>query len=81
MLTSYKATLCCKERCFTFLLLLSVSGEYSCLTVDMTFKRQIAYYLFTIYFPTVIIVFSSWMSFWLDHKSVRIACDISILDY
>ena len=51
-----------------------VSGEYSCLTVDMTFKRQIAYYLFTIYFPTVIIVFSSWMSFWLDHKSVRVAC-------
>ena len=50
-----------------------VSGEYSCLTVDMTFKRQIAYYLFTIYFPTVIIVFSSWMSFWLDHKSVRVA--------
>ena len=59
---------------------MSVSGEYSCLTVDMTFKRQIAYYLFTIYFPTVIIVFSSWMSFWLDHKSVRIACDISIQD-
>ena len=50
-----------------------VSGEYSSLTVDMTFKRQIAYYLFTIYFPTVIIVFSSWMSFWLDHKSVRVA--------
>ena len=47
-----------------------IPGEYSCLTVDMTFKRQIAYYLFTIYFPTVIIVFSSWMSFWLDHKSV-----------
>ena len=50
----------------------SFAGEYSCLTVDMTFKRQIAYYLFTIYFPTVIIVFSSWMSFWLDHKSVRV---------
>ena len=37
----------------------------------MTFKRQISYYLFTIYFPTTIIVISSWMSLWLDHKSVR----------
>ena len=37
----------------------------------MTFKRQISYYIITIYIPTFMIVMVSWMSFWLDHKSVR----------
>ena len=46
------------------------TGSYSCLTVDMTFKRQLSYYILTIYIPTLMIVMVSWMSFWLDHKSV-----------
>ena len=49
-----------------------LSGRYSCLTVDMTFKRQLSYYILTIYIPTLMIVLVSWMSFWLDHKSVSI---------
>jgi hypothetical protein len=36
----------------------------------MTFKRQLSYYIITIYIPTFMIVMVSWMSFWLDHKSV-----------
>ena len=46
------------------------TGCYSCLTVDMTFKRQLSYYILTIYVPTLMIVMVSWLSFWLDHKSV-----------
>jgi len=45
------------------------TGCYSCLTVDMTFKRQLSYYILTIYVPTLMIVMVSWLSFWLDHKS------------
>ena len=45
------------------------TGEYSCLSVDMVFKRQLSYYIVTIYVPTFMIVCVSWMSFWLDHKS------------
>ena len=44
-------------------------GKYSCLSVDLEFKRQISYYIVTIYVPTFMIVCVSWMSFWLDHKS------------
>ena len=44
-------------------------GVYSCLSVDMVFKRQLSYYIVTIYVPTFMIVCVSWMSFWLDHKS------------
>ena len=51
-------------------MILCNSGDYSCLTVDMTFKRQLSYYIITIYIPTFMIVMVSWMSFWLDHKSV-----------
>jgi len=42
------------------------------LTVNIAFKRQISYYIITIYIPTFLIVMISWMSFWLDHKSVSI---------
>jgi hypothetical protein len=35
----------------------------------MVFKRQLSYYIVTIYVPTFMIVCVSWMSFWLDHKS------------
>ena len=36
----------------------------------MVFKRQLSYYVITIYIPTFLIVAVSWMSFFLDHKSV-----------
>lgn len=57
------------------------TGRYSCLTVDMTFKRQLSYYILTIYIPTLMIVLVSWMSFWLDHKSApaRVALAVTTL--
>eukprot|EP00095_Tigriopus_kingsejongensis_P001746 snap_masked-scaffold903_size83255-processed-gene-0.7 protein:Tk01746 transcript:snap_masked-scaffold903_size83255-processed-gene-0.7-mRNA-1 annotation:"isoform o" len=56
----------------------TATGEYSCLTVDMTFKRQISYYIITIYIPTLMIVMVSWMSFWLDHKSAPARVSLTI---
>ena len=38
----------------------------------MMFKRQLSYYVFTIYIPTFMTVCVSWMSFWLDHKGPSI---------
>ena len=59
----------------------TATGVYSCLSVDMQFKRQISYYVVTIYVPTFMIVCVSWMSFWLDHKSApaRVALTITTL--
>ena len=59
----------------------TATGIYSCLSVDMQFKRQLSYYVFTIYIPTFMTVCVSWMSFWLDHKSApaRVALTITTL--
>ena len=37
-------------------------GEYSCLTVDLTFKREFSYYLLTIYVPCCMLVIVSWVT-------------------
>ena len=59
----------------------TATGVYSCLSVDMQFKRQLSYYVFTIYVPTFMTVCVSWMSFWLDHRSApaRVALVITTL--
>ena len=44
------------------------AGEYSCLSVDLVFKRQFSYYLITIYVPGCMLVIVSWVNFWLDPK-------------
>ncbi|CAG0894642.1 unnamed protein product [Cyprideis torosa] len=58
-----------------------VSGEYSCLKVDLIFKREFSYYLIQIYIPSVMLVIVSWVSFWLDHNSVvaRVSLGVTTL--
>ena len=41
------------------------AGEYSCLSVDLIFKRQFSYYLITIYVPGCMLVIVSWVSTYL----------------
>lgn len=45
------------------------TGEYSCLRVDMLFKREFSYYLILIYVPCCMLVIVSWVSFWIDPNS------------
>ena len=58
-----------------------ISGEYSCLTVDLTFKREFSYYLLTIYIPCCMLVIVSWVSFWLDPNAVpaRVSLGVTTL--
>lgn len=49
---------------------LSLTGEYSCLKVDLLFKREFSYYLIQIYIPCCMLVIVSWVSFWLDQGAV-----------
>lgn len=46
------------------------AGAYSCLRVELTFARQLSFFIFTIYIPCFMIVIVSWMSFWIDYKAV-----------
>lgn len=49
---------------------MKIIGEYSCLKVDLCFKREFSYYLIQIYIPCCMLVIVSWVSFWLDQGAV-----------
>ena len=51
-----------KNGQFCFLLPLSDT----CILGQFIMKRQIGYYLAQMYFPTMLVVFFSWVSFWID---------------
>ena len=55
------------------------TGAYSCLKVVLVFKREFSYYLLTIYVPSCMLVIVSWVSFWLDNRSVpaRVALGVT----
>ncbi|KAK3864844.1 hypothetical protein Pcinc_029506 [Petrolisthes cinctipes] len=57
------------------------TGEYSCLMVNLTFKREFSYYLIQYYIPCCMLVIVSWVSFWLDQHAVpaRVALGVTTL--
>lgn len=57
------------------------AGEYSCLKVDLLFKREFSYYLIQIYIPCCMLVIVSWVSFWLDQSAVpaRVSLGVTTL--
>lgn len=44
--------------------------EYSCLTVNFLFERNFLHYLIQLYIPSCVLVFASWISFWLNEEAV-----------
>nr|AFI09244.1 glutamate-gated chloride channel [Laodelphax striatellus] len=57
------------------------TGEYSCLKVDLLFKREFSYYLIQICIPCCMLVIVSWVSFWLDQSAVpaRVSLGVTTL--
>lgn len=57
------------------------TGEYSCLKVELIFKREFSYYLLTIYVPCCMLVIVSWVSFWLDQNAIpaRVSLGVTTL--
>ncbi|XP_039967353.1 uncharacterized protein LOC120779177 isoform X5 [Bactrocera tryoni] len=45
-------------------------GNYSCLEVELTFTRDRAYYFTTVFIPGIILVTSSFITFWLEWNAV-----------
>ncbi|CAL8116353.1 unnamed protein product [Orchesella dallaii] len=46
------------------------TGTYSCLRVDFQFQRLFKHFLIMVYIPTMMMVFVSWVSFWISSKAV-----------
>ncbi|KAI1289713.1 Glutamate-gated chloride channel [Halotydeus destructor] len=57
------------------------SWEYSCLMVNLIFKREFSYYLIQIYIPCCMLVIVSWVSFWLDPNAIpaRVSLGVTTL--
>ncbi|UXI18608.1 transcription factor BTF3-like 4 [Sarcoptes scabiei] len=57
------------------------TGEYSCLEVALLFKREFSYYLIQIYIPCAMLIFVSWVSFWLDPNATvaRVSLGVTTL--
>ena len=64
-----------------FFLSVFLPGEYSCLKVELIFKREFSYYLITIYVPCCMLVIVSWVSFWLDQNAIpaRVSLGVTTL--
>lgn len=57
------------------------TGEYSCVIVNLIFKREFSYYLIQIYIPCIMLVIVSWVSFWLDPNAIpaRVSLGVTTL--
>jgi len=45
-------------------------GNYSCLKVDLIFTRDRSFYFTTVFIPGIILVTSSFITFWLEWNAV-----------
>ncbi len=50
-------------------------GVYQRLSLSFILQRNIGYFLFQTYLPSILIVTLSWVSFWINHEatSARVA--------
>uniref|UniRef100_T1L3J8 Uncharacterized protein n=1 Tax=Tetranychus urticae TaxID=32264 RepID=T1L3J8_TETUR len=57
------------------------TGSYSCIKVNLIFKREFSYYLIHIYIPCIMLVIVSWVSFWLDPNAIpaRVSLGVTTL--
>ncbi|KAK7101788.1 glycine receptor subunit alpha-2-like [Littorina saxatilis] len=54
-------------------------GTYPCLKATVHMRREIGYYIFQTYLPSVLIVILSWASFWIDHEAVPARISVGLL--
>ncbi|CAF1341653.1 unnamed protein product, partial [Didymodactylos carnosus] len=55
------------------------AGNFTCLLVVLHLKRLFGYYLVQVYIPSMLIVILSFVSFWIDHKSVPARISVGLL--
>ncbi|KAJ8298190.1 hypothetical protein KUTeg_024721 [Tegillarca granosa] len=56
-----------------------LSGDYPRLSLSFKLDRNIGYFIFQTYLPSILIVMLSWVSFWINHEatSARVALGIT----
>lgn len=63
--------------------ILVVAGDYQRLSLTFKLQRNIGYFIFQTYLPSILIVMLSWVSFWINHEatSARVALGRSLISY
>lgn len=84
LLLHYKQYLYCLKNIETYCLVslnvcLLPIGNYSCLQVDLIFTRDRAFYFTTVFIPGIILVTSSFITFFLEWNAVPARVMIGIL--
>ncbi|XP_021371348.1 glycine receptor subunit alpha-2-like [Mizuhopecten yessoensis] len=54
-------------------------GNFTCIQLQMSFNRNIGYFVIQVYIPTILIVLLSWVSFWLSIDAVPARISLGIL--
>ncbi|XP_076467634.1 gamma-aminobutyric acid receptor subunit beta-like [Babylonia areolata] len=56
-----------------------LTGDYQRLSLNFKLQRNIGYFIFQTYLPSILIVMLSWVSFWINHEatSARVALGIT----
>ncbi|XP_070196685.1 gamma-aminobutyric acid receptor subunit beta-like [Littorina saxatilis] len=56
-----------------------LTGDYQRLSLTFDLRRNIGYFIFQTYLPSILIVMLSWVSFWINHEatSARVALGIT----
>ncbi|XP_046354097.1 gamma-aminobutyric acid receptor subunit beta-like [Haliotis cracherodii] len=56
-----------------------LTGNYTRLSLHFNLQRNIGYFIFQTYLPSILIVMLSWVSFWINHEatSARVALGIT----
>lgn len=67
---SYRRHECLILDILFFRLCLLFLGNYSCLKVDLIFTRDRSFYFTTVFIPGIILVTSSFITFWLEWNAV-----------
>uniref|UniRef100_A0A1I8I2R2 Uncharacterized protein n=1 Tax=Macrostomum lignano TaxID=282301 RepID=A0A1I8I2R2_9PLAT len=57
----------------------NATGAFTCLFVEFKLVRKFGFYLIYTYLPSVLIVAISWISFWIDYKSVPARITLGLL--
>ncbi|XP_033742241.1 glycine receptor subunit alpha-3-like isoform X2 [Pecten maximus] len=53
--------------------------NYTCITMSMKLSRNYGYYMIQVFIPSVLIVFLSWVSFWLNIEAVPARISLGLL--
>ncbi|XP_064636457.1 glycine receptor subunit alpha-4-like isoform X3 [Lineus longissimus] len=54
-------------------------GSFTCLYAKFYFKRESGYYIIQTYVPSILYVFLSWVSFWIDYRAAPARISLGLL--